>query len=172
MKYNCDWCGMEINIKPSRLSRQKNVFCSPMCYWNYKSRNQVTVSCYCCGKKFLLSPSLVGSRNFCSKSCATTTRNFENNPMNNEATRQKVCLQRLNTGIKKTYIKLNGMHLHRTVAEIMLGRPLKAIEIVHHIDGNIRNNEPSNLQVLSNQREHIKVHMLNGDFLSGTVKKV
>ena len=56
-----------------------------------------------------------------------------------------------------TYRKQYGRHQHRVVAEQMLGRPLKPSEIVHHIDGNKHNNDPSNLQVMT-QAEHIREH--------------
>lgn len=59
-----------------------------------------------------------------------------------------------------TYYRKRGQrHEHRTVAEQMLGRPLARDEIVHHIDGNKRNNDPSNLQVMT-QAEHARLHML------------
>lgn len=44
------------------------------------------------------------------------------------------------------------------VAEQMLGRPLKKGEVVHHIDNNKRNNQPSNLMVFKSQKEHAKWH--------------
>jgi hypothetical protein len=56
-----------------------------------------------------------------------------------------------------TYRKVHGRHEHRVVAEQMLGRPLKRNEIVHHIDGNKHNNDPSNLQVMT-QSEHVRMH--------------
>lgn len=40
----------------------------------------------------------------------------------------------------------------------MIGRPLRPGEIVHHKDGNILNNDPVNLEVLSSQSEHCRVH--------------
>jgi hypothetical protein len=56
-----------------------------------------------------------------------------------------------------TYRKLNGRHEHRVIAEQMLARPLNRNEIVHHIDGNKHNNDPSNLLVMT-QSEHVRLH--------------
>lgn len=46
---------------------------------------------------------------------------------------------------------------HRVVMERQLGRPLREDEIVHHIDENKSNNDPSNLEVMS-QSEHARLH--------------
>jgi hypothetical protein len=56
-----------------------------------------------------------------------------------------------------TYRKYLGRHTHRRVAEEKLGRPLRKGEVVHHIDGNRHNNDPSNLAVMT-QSEHIALH--------------
>lgn len=53
-----------------------------------------------------------------------------------------------------------GKSLHCIIAEAMLGRPLMMDEVVHHVDGNKKNNTPSNLMVLTNS-EHVRVHRLN-----------
>ena len=58
-----------------------------------------------------------------------------------------------------TYRKRGARHEHRIVAEEMLGRPLTANEIVHHLDGNRHNNATSNLKVMT-QREHMREHGL------------
>jgi hypothetical protein len=46
---------------------------------------------------------------------------------------------------------------HRAVAATVLGRPLLATEVVHHVDGDESNNDPSNLEVLS-RGEHRRLH--------------
>ena len=66
-------------------------------------------------------------------------------------------LQRVTELKPTTYRKLFGRHEHRVIAEQMLGRPLQRNEIIHHIDGNKHNNDPSNLQVMT-QSEHVRMH--------------
>lgn len=60
-------------------------------------------------------------------------------------------------GTGKGYIKEGKQHQHRVVAEKTLGRKLKKGEIVHHIDNNPQNNNPKNLQVMT-QSEHARLH--------------
>ena len=60
--------------------------------------------------------------------------------------------------------KVIGTHAHRILAEKVIGRPLKKGEVVHHKDGNPRNNLIDNLEVLSSQVEHAKLHCKNGRF--------
>lgn len=54
-------------------------------------------------------------------------------------------------GSKKTVLQ------HREVMEEHLGRPLARWEIVHHKDGDKRNNTPSNLEVMR-QGDHARHH--------------
>lgn len=57
-----------------------------------------------------------------------------------------------------TYLKKDGHHIHRQVAEHKLGRPLAFGEIAHHVDHNKHNNDPSNIEVLASQAEHARIH--------------
>ena len=50
----------------------------------------------------------------------------------------------------------NYVYIHRWIMEQFLGRYLKNNETVHHIDGDIHNNEISNLMLFSNNGEHMK----------------
>jgi len=63
------------------------------------------------------------------------------------------------TGQRSNYVKLNGRHMHRVIAEQKLGRPLEPGEIVHHKDGDKWNNDPENLEVMT-QAEHVRLHTL------------
>lgn len=51
----------------------------------------------------------------------------------------------------------DGRYIHRVVMEEHLGRKLSTDEHVHHIDGNVENNDISNLQLVSNS-EHRQIH--------------
>jgi len=73
-------------------------------------------------------------------------------------TREKLRNSHLGIGKSKTYEKTFGRHTHRIVAEQKLGRPLKADEVVHHLDGDKRNNSPDNIRVFSSQKEHAEFH--------------
>jgi hypothetical protein len=57
----------------------------------------------------------------------------------------------------QSYEKGKTKRKHQIIMEKHLGRPLKNNEVVHHIDGNKRNNDISNLVVVS-RSEHAKIH--------------
>jgi hypothetical protein len=62
-----------------------------------------------------------------------------------------------NKTYRQLYNKGNPRSEHRIVMEKHLGRLLTSDEIIHHIDGNKRNNDISNL-LITNRSEHIKMH--------------
>lgn len=141
------------------------------------------VKCEYCGKIFDRYVHQIKKRNFCNRKCLGAFNSKTKNPggyeyrdfsknserfteMNKELnptrmrdeTREKLREAHVGKGAGKTYPKVYGRHEHRIVAEQMLGRPLKPGEVVHHIDGDKRNNHPDNLMIFPNQGDHAAHH--------------
>lgn len=54
--------------------------------------------------------------------------------------------------------KRGYIYEHRLVAERAVGRYLKEIEVVHHVDGNKKNNLQSNLVICQDDNYHKFLH--------------
>lgn len=149
---------------------------------------KVNLMCARCGKEIEKYPSQVKPHNFCSRKCLAEYSSKQKNPqeydslknyknmsrhmaeLNKElnpermgfSTRAKLSMAKRGKGEGKTYTKSFGIHTHRIIAARNLGRKLLPGEVVHHIDGNKRNNNPKNLMVFSSQADHAKWHKEHG----------
>jgi len=96
---------------------------------------------------------------FCSHKCQLKRNHKKYNKQIGIDNRFKISETKLKAfeGISTHYRKVMGVHEHRTIAEIKLGRKLRKGEIVHHKNGDKRDNRISNLQVMT-QSEHARLH--------------
>lgn len=161
MKISCSYCGKEFNQRPSKMKKRN--YCCKDC----RHRDSVaTLVCDTCGKTFERLKCSTFKHSFCSRECAKPflSRKFAelNRSLNPDRmtanVRAKLREAKLGKGCGKAYTKTFGRHTHRIVAEQMLGRPLKSGEVVHHIDGDKRNNHPLNLMVFPSQQKHALWH--------------
>lgn len=69
------------------------------------------------------------------------------------------------------YVRRDGDYEHRTIMKRLLGRDLLPGEVVHHLDHDKRNNDPSNLAVMDwseHMREHVEKYQsrcIRGHFI-------
>ena len=134
----CDSCGKEFQYRGRHGTRNKHFFCCYDCYIEFKTK-KVEVSCDLCGETFLKKRSDIWRTkyNFCCEECY----------------RDYMSLNRQS----KDDLRYDGKPIYRLMVEHELGRELSSEELVHHIDGNHKNNAMSNLAVVT-RSEHHKIH--------------
>lgn len=106
--------------------------------------------CEICGRMFEVKPYRSKTAKQCSFTCHQKAASKISAVMRGNLLRY--------SGSTNGYVKFNSRHMHRVIAEQMLGRPLRSGEIVHHRDGNKQNNNPENLEILF-QSQHVKRHI-------------
>lgn len=144
-------------------------------------KGRLTRKCLVCGSDFVTWECKVknGNGKFCSRNCSA--KNASLNPSPNVV---NPLLERMASWkgenhpswkggtyiTRNVYIKVwvadhpyslqNKVLEHRLVMEKHLGRFLLPSEVVHHKDGNKKNNKIENLELINNQSDHVITHMI------------
>lgn len=159
-KFCCKKCFLEYNKKTKYISKiclyckepfevlkchEHRKFCSKSCSAKYhakvnKKQRPIKI-CKQCKKSFEIKRK---GQIFCSSACSALFR--KENKKHKKDTKVKV------------YINGQSFLEHRLVMENKLNRKLESKEIVHHIDGNRKNNKPENLWLYATNSDHIKGH--------------
>lgn len=117
----------------------------------------VSSACEYCGKISSVFPSQAKTKRFCSRRCRYDWQSSrpERSP------RWKGGRWKTDHGYiaLSTRMKRRMVYEHRAIMAVLLRRPLRSDEVVHHINGNRADNSPSNL-LLTSRGQHISGHML------------
>lgn len=145
----CPICGKSFMKKRSTMT-----YCSRECA-NKSRENKKIVKCENCGIDVQRQPCHVKKHVFCSKKCYNEwkSKNMVGKKSFHWRGGEYEGNGYLFTRQKDGTYKQN----HRIIIESFIGRPLSEDEIIHHIDGDKKNNDISNLAIVS-RSEHAKIH--------------
>ena len=142
----CKTCGKTFYVFPGdvRVKNKTIKYCSKKCAFDAMKKGKI-VECLHCGKPFY------STRNtFCSPKCASDykSEHAEHKPWDENG---YLVVQ------ERGYNKKGNAKQHRLIIEHVLGRRLDLDEVVHHINGDKKDNRIENLCVMS-RKEHSKLH--------------
>lgn len=129
---------------------------------------RVTRQCEACGASFVTHQANVrrGGGRFCGMTCRNTGYRGSGNPKwrGGRITDPDGRVMVYAPGHPNATL-MGGTHAYeyRMVAAMARGKPLMDDEIVHHINGDVTDNRPENLQVMT-QSEHARLHNVAGKF--------
>lgn len=147
----CNVCGKNFYVyhRDHRIIEGSKIkYCSRKCM-GIGSETKTKRKCECCNKEFESARKYPKGR-FCSKECfyKYKTKNYNHKTYEENG---------YNVLFINGYNKKGNVKEHRFIVEQHLGRKLKQNEIVHHINGNKKDNRIGNLQVMT-RSEHSKLH--------------
>lgn len=158
MKNKCKTCGLVFEFKPDKTHKGK--YCSRKCYikGRWGKGRKIIKQCEICNKDFKTYKSV--NKRFCSRQCKVKW--------------QKTITGSIHPAYKGIINYGNGYNAlfmpqhpqsdskgyvleHRYIMETKLGRFLEKEEIVHHLNGDKKDNNLSNLE-LTNNKDHSRRH--------------
>lgn len=161
LTYACIVCGTVVTRTrtPANLNGKAPRYCSQRCHGDDiagRGRGPTPnheYDCESCGRHCHVyrPPSAVAPR-FCSTACTGMAQRGEANPA--FVSGRHVDAQ----GYVR--VRLHGRYQleHRVVMEGLIGRPLTAVEVVHHRNHDKQDNRPENLVLCATQAEHVALH--------------
>ena len=139
---SCDECGDKFNRSYFQVLKSNKLFCSKKCFIAYRSKQPGKMVSKSRGKKYNVAennPNWQGGK-FLSPDGYVLIRKPEHPQANH----------------------LGYIFEHRYIMEQHIGRLLKPLEMVHHINNDRTDNRITNLMLCENNAEHRKIHgMLN-----------
>ena len=167
----CERCRMSVCKTCGRVfaitnTNSKSIYCSRECYivsrWGENRRKEQRV-CPVCGKSFESFRDKRTKNRFCCLACRDQWNSLNRRGINHPRYKG-----RIDYGPDNKYVAVLSPHHpfcdskgyvleHRLIVEKHLMRFLEPTEVVHHIDGNTKNNSVENLAVM-NKKEHDQHH--------------
>lgn len=161
----CKYCGktFELNACETRVKLGLVNYCSAKCRDESKKTGKYII-CKQCGKEFYST-----RRTFCSPKCSN---DYKSEHYTNKKTYEEngYIIHHI-----RGYNKKGNAKEHRLVMENYLGRKLGKDEVVHHIDGNRKNNNIENLVLMTrgeHSRHHRQEELKSGKILFKTIKEL
>src|SRR5262245_29846291 len=152
---SCATCGKSFQVPPNNKKLNNQRFCSLQCAGHPRRTSKVELTCQHCHKPFMVGRWYTKAK-YCSRSCRARSQTGA------RAGGWGGGINRPNTqGYIEVYTgpgRRGRRFQHIVVAERALGRPLPPGAIIHHLNGDRKDNRPSNLVICQDQSYHALLH--------------